>query len=80
MNLKLGPIPDHKPVKITISLCPDIHAALSDYAEIHAREYGKQSSASEIAALMIEKFLTSDREFKRKRRTLISSGDDDRTL
>lgn len=32
MSLKLGPIPDQKPVKVTMSLTPDIHAALTDYA------------------------------------------------
>lgn len=73
MSLKLGPIPDQKPVKITMSLAPDIHAALSDYATLHAREYGKQSSITEIAGLMIEKFLSSDRQFKRARKTLHSS-------
>lgn len=73
MSLKLGPIPDQKPVKITMTLPPDIHAALSDYAALHAREYGNQSSVADIAGLMIEKFLASDRQFKRARKTLQSS-------
>ena len=73
MSLKLGPIPDHKPVKVTLSLAPEIHDALTDYATLHAREYERQSSVSEIAALMIEKFLASDRQFKRARKTLQNS-------
>ena len=70
MSLKLGPIPDQKPVKVTMSLAPEIHDALTDYVTLHAREYGKQSSISEIAGLMIKKFLASDRQFKRARKTL----------
>ena len=73
MSLKLGPIPDQKPVKFTMTLPPDIHAALTDYAALHAREYGKQSSVADIAGLMIEKFLASDRQFKRARKSLQSS-------
>jgi len=73
MSLKLGPIPDQKPVKVTMSLVPDVHAALTDYAALHAREYGRQSSVADIAGLMIEKFLASDRQFKRARKTLQNS-------
>ena len=68
MSLKLGPIPDRTPVKLSLTLAPDIHAALRDYVAIHAREFGTEARPAEIAALMIEKFLESDAAFKRERK------------
>jgi len=70
MNLKIGAIPERKPVKITVSLPPDIGDALDDYAEIHAREFGRKTPVGELAALMIEQFLNSDAAFKRARKSL----------
>jgi len=70
MSLKLGPIPDRTPVKLSLSLAPDVHAALIDYAAVHAREYGKESHLSELAVLMIEEILNGDTAFKRARKSL----------
>ncbi len=64
MSLKLGPIPDRTPVKLSLSLAPDVHEALVDYAAIHAREYGNDVKPGEVAGLMIERFLESDGAFK----------------
>ncbi len=70
MSLKIGAIPERKPAKITLSLPPDVHEALNDYAIIHAREFGTKMPVSDLAALMIERFLNSDAAFKRARKTL----------
>ncbi|MGE0183972.1 MAG: DUF2274 domain-containing protein [Parvularculaceae bacterium] len=70
MTLKIGAIVERKPAKITLSLPPDVHEALSDYAVIHAREFGTKAPISELAALMIEQFLNSDAAFKRARNSL----------
>ena len=69
MTLKIGAIVERKPAKITLSLPPDVHAALQDYAAIHAREFGRKTPIGELAALMIEKFLDSDAAFRRARKT-----------
>ncbi|MEZ5897231.1 MAG: DUF2274 domain-containing protein [Parvularculaceae bacterium] len=70
MSLKIGAIPERKPVKISASLPPDVADALNDYAEIHAREFGRKTPIGELAALMIERFLNSDTAFKRARKSL----------
>jgi hypothetical protein len=70
MSLKLGPIPDRKPVKLSLSLAPDVHAALIDYAAIHAREYGSDVGPRDVASLIVERFLGRDSQFKRMRKSL----------
>jgi len=69
MSLKLGPIPDRTPVKLNLSLAPDVHEALTDYAAIHKREYGNDVKPGDVAGLMIEKFLESDIRFKKLRKS-----------
>jgi len=73
MSLKLGPIPDRMPVKLNLSLAPDVHAALTDYAAIHEDEYGTDVKPGDLASLMIEKFLENDAAFKRARKSLRQS-------
>ncbi len=68
MNLKIGALPDRTPVKVAMSLPPDVHAALQDYAVIHAKEFGSETAVSDLAALMVERFLDSDAAFKRERK------------
>ena len=70
MSLKIGAVPERKSVRITLSLPPDIHAMLADYAAIHEAEFGKKTPPSELAVLMIERFLNSDAAFRRARKSL----------
>lgn len=70
MSLKLGPLPDRNPVKLSISLTPEVREALSDYATLHAKSYGKEAPLADLAALMIEEFLNCDTAFKRARKSL----------
>lgn len=70
MSLKIGAVPERKSVRITLSLPPDIHAMLADYAAIHEAEFGKKTPAGELAVLMIERFLNSDAAFRRARKSL----------
>jgi hypothetical protein len=70
MSLKIGAVPERKSGRITLSLPPDIHAMLADYAAIHAAEFGKKTQVSELAVLMIERFLNSDAAFRRARKSL----------
>ena len=37
-KLKLGPLPDDKPVKVTVELPASLHRDLTAYAEVLARE------------------------------------------
>lgn len=63
-KLKLGPITDDKPVKVTVELPAKLHCDLTAYADILAREAG-QSPADPIRLIvpMLERFIASDRGF-----------------
>lgn len=39
-DLKLAKLSDRTPVKVTITIAPDLHRALADYAEMYAAQYG----------------------------------------
>lgn len=69
-KLKLGAIPDDKPVKITVELPATLHRDLVAYAEILARETGKQlADPMKLIVPMLERFIATDREFAKARRS-----------
>ena len=67
-RLKLGAIPDDKPVKLTVELPADVHRDLAAYAEALARESGQQLDPSRLIAPMLARFMAADREFRKARR------------
>jgi hypothetical protein len=69
MTLKLGPIPDNKPVKISIEIPADVYRDLSAYAEAHASATGQTPSGpAKLIVPMISHFMSTDREFAKLRR------------
>jgi hypothetical protein len=66
-ELKLQQLPDRTPVKISISLMPDLHRALTDYAALYARTYGRDEPIAELIPAILTAFLESDRAFSRNR-------------
>ncbi|MBP8672384.1 MAG: DUF2274 domain-containing protein [Sphingobium sp.] len=42
VELKLGKLPDRTPVKLAITITPDLHQALADYAALYADTYGRE--------------------------------------
>jgi hypothetical protein len=69
-RLRLGPIADDKPVKLTIELPGRLHRDLLVYAEIHAKATGlaEPLAPEKIAVPMIERFISADRGFATARR------------
>lgn len=69
-RLRLGPIADDKPVKVTIELPGRLHRDLLVYAELHATATGlaEPLSPEKIAVPMIERFISADRGFATARR------------
>lgn len=63
-KLKLGPIVEDKPVKVTLELPASLHRDLVAYAAILGREAGN-ASADPIRLIvpMLERFMASDRGF-----------------
>ncbi|MCI4590795.1 DUF2274 domain-containing protein [Sphingobium sp. BYY-5] len=66
-NLKLRKLPDRTAVKLTITITPDLQAALQAYAAIYADTYGMEEPVAELIPVMLSAFLESDRGFARSR-------------
>ncbi|QGM97287.1 DUF2274 domain-containing protein [Methylocystis parvus] len=64
-KLKLSVIEDEKPVKVTVILSATLHRSLVAYAEILARESGKPVEPAKLISPMLERFMQSDRGFRR---------------
>lgn len=69
-DLRIGKIPDLTPVKMTISVDPETHHMLEDYARLHTESYGDPVKPAALVPLMISGFLATDNGFKRARRAL----------
>ncbi len=67
-DLKLARLPDRTPVKLSISITPDLAEALAAYARLYAEAYGRKEPVAELIPAMLESFLGSDREFLKARR------------
>jgi hypothetical protein len=69
-EIKLARLPDRTPVKITISVSPELSLALEDYARFYADIYGQAEPVSELIPAMLAAFLDGDKLFARRRREL----------
>jgi hypothetical protein len=73
-KLKLGPITDDKPVKVTVELPAALHRDLAAYADALGRETGQPvTDPARLIAPMIERFISSDRAFAKARRSRFAS-------
>jgi len=67
-KLKLGPIPEDKPVKLTVEVPAAVHRDLIAYAAAHAAETGEAPVPPEkLVAPMVARFMATDRAFRRHR-------------
>jgi hypothetical protein len=68
-KLRLGPIVEDRPIKVTIELSGSLHRTLSHYANAHAKETGlpQPLAPEKLIAPMIERFMETDRGFARHR-------------
>ena len=70
-KLKLGPLADEKPVKVTVELPAAVHRDLVAYAEVLGRVSGQPAAGpAKLIAPMIARFMATDRAFAKVRRTL----------
>ena len=67
-DLRLAKLPDRMPVKITISVSPELSQALGAYAEMYRESYGVAEPVQGLIPAMLTSFLDSDRGFARRRR------------
>lgn len=67
IDIKLPKLPDRTPVKLTISIMPDLNQALAEYAQQYHEIYGSEEPVSELIPYMLRSFLESDKGFVRAR-------------
>lgn len=68
-KLKLGPLSDDKPVKITLELPAALHRDLTAYADVLTREGGQPiTDPAKLIGPMIARFMATDRAFAKARR------------
>lgn len=68
-DLRLPKLPDRTPVKMTISVSPDLNQALADYAALYEEAYGRAEPVQELIPAILASFLEGDRTFARRRRS-----------
>ena len=69
-TLRIAKLPDLTPVKMTVSLEPELHKTLEDYARIYSDNYCETVKPAELVPSMIAGFLATDNGFKRARKAL----------
>ena len=69
-KLKIGALPNDKPVKVTVELPASVHRNLIAYAEILASESGQPvNEPAKLIAPMLARFMATDRAFGKARRS-----------
>lgn len=67
-KLRLGPIADDKPVRLTIELPAVVHRDLIEYGRLLAHEGGQaEITPAKLIAPMLTRFMEGDREFRKQR-------------
>lgn len=67
-QLKLGPLVDDKPVRLTVELPAAVFRDLTAYAKVLGRETGQVVEPAKLVAPMVGRFMATDRAFARARR------------
>jgi hypothetical protein len=62
-GLKLSKLPDRTPVKISITLLPDLYRDLQRYADLYRAQFGQEEPVTELVPYMLAEFLGNDRAF-----------------
>ena len=70
MSLKVGPLPDRTPQKLTVQIAPSLASELEAYAKVHSQLHGEEVTVSVLVPYMLEAFLTSDAGFRKARKSL----------
>jgi hypothetical protein len=69
-DLKLGPLPRHSVVKVTVVLSEHLKEELDAYAAEHSRLYGQPVEAAELIPHMLGTFLRTDRGWNSRRKQM----------
>jgi hypothetical protein len=71
-KLKLGPLADDRPMKLTVELPAAVYRDLQSYAELLRQATGAsaQIEPAKLIVPMIERFMATDRAFAKARRSM----------
>jgi hypothetical protein len=73
-KLKIGALPDERPVKVSVELPASVHRDLLAYAKAVASESGQPiSDPGKLIAPMLARFMATDRGFAKHRRAIHSA-------
>lgn len=68
--LKIAKLPDRTPVKITLTVTPDLNDVLRDYLAVYRATYDDKSvGVPELIPVMLETFIASDKGFAKARKS-----------
>lgn len=67
-KLKLGPLVEDKPVRLTVELPAATHRDLVAYADALGRETGEPIEPVKLVAPMLQRFMATDRGFASARK------------
>lgn len=74
-DLKLSRLPDRVPVKIAITVPPELNKALLLYAELYRENYGEDETVADLIPYMLQSFLDADRNFAKTFRERTANGE-----
>ena len=78
-KLRLGPIADDKPVRLTVELPATVHRDLVAYGRLLAQQNGQAEIApAKLIPPMLARFMEGDRAFSKARRLRISAVEQNR--
>ena len=69
MALRLAKLPDRTPVKLSMTVSPELHRMLQDYAAFYAKTYGNEEAVGELCPFMLQAFMEADRGFQKARKS-----------
>ncbi|NHN90013.1 DUF2274 domain-containing protein [Acetobacter conturbans] len=70
-KLRLGPIADDRPIRVTVELPAAVHRDLVEYGRLLARESGQaEITPAKLIGPMLARFMAGDRAFSLARRLL----------
>lgn len=69
-KLRLGPVAEDRPVKLTLEMPGSLMRDLADYAAVHGRMNGLSEPLppEKLIPPIVERFIAGDREFSKQRR------------
>ena len=65
--IRLPRLPERTPIKVTISIMPEVHQLLSEYGVFYAEIYGKEEALADLVPAMVTSFIEADKAFAKAR-------------